>query len=419
MRSLCSLAAFLATSAAAQDKAPAAAPSTPSEGTTTVLVVPYQPIFRSAKQSKANTATEYLNRELDTKKTVQVLRAGVAVEGQSKPSLDAVNEALEAARSAEGAHRIRDAIGHRREAIAKMKENASALAEASNFIVAHHQLARALFWAAEDEEAQEVLRAAATMAPNMELPAKEYSRLYRARFAALKGELRSSPRVELLVRSVLPGAEISIDGRTTDTAPVKLVKVLPGTHIIGATAEGVDPSMMVVEVQDAAEVTIGFGQTVGGPAIGRVADAISENALPAPAIQAAQQAGRTANANFVVLGGLAKDVDHFNVHTFVLDVGSGKVSALDVTQFDLDLLTAASDVLRVVLEVEKAIDGFDGTQTSIRSIESTIRATKVVNEVDGSPDLASKRVKREKKSTRDGNRPIKPLRPTNDFGIKD
>lgn len=119
------------------------------------------------------------------------------------------------------------------------------------------------------------------------------------------------------------------------------------------------------------------------------------------------------------MGGLAKDVDHFNVHTFVLDVGSGKVSTLDVTQFDLDLLTAASDVLRVVLGVEKALESFDGAQTDIRSIDAKVRSTKVVNEVDGGPDLASRTVKRDDKPTRDTNRPIKPLRPTNDFGIKD
>jgi len=419
MRTLCSLAALLATSAAAQDKAPEAKPSAPSEGTTTVLVIPYQPIYRSAKQSKANTATEYLNRELDTKKTVKVLRAGIAIEGQSKPSLSAVDEALEAAKSAEQAHRIEEAIGHRRRAIVAMAENASALESAEDFIVAHHELARALFWASKDQEAQEVLRVAAGMAPNMELPADAYSRLYRARFGELRDELRSSPRAELLVRSVIPGAEISIDGRPTDTAPVRLVKILPGKHIIGAKAEGVDPSRMVVEVKDEGEVTIGFGRTVGGASVSRVADAIAENALPTPALQAAQQAGREAQASYVVLGGLAKDVDHFNVHTFVLDVGSGKVSTLEVTQFDLDLLTAASDVLRVVLGVEKALDGFEGTETAVRTIEPQIRPTQVVNEVDGSPDLARRTVERKPKKDDKGNRPIKPLRPTNDFGIKD
>jgi hypothetical protein len=419
MRTLCSLAALLTTSAAAQDKAAEAKPPAPSEDTTTVLVVPYQPIYRSARQSKANTATEYLNRELDTKETVEVLRAGVAVEGHSKPSLQAVDQALEAANSAEQAHRIEEAIGHRRAAIEAMAANASALDSAEDFIFAHHELARALFWAARDDEAEKVLRVAAGMAPNLELPPREYSRLYRARFAGLRDELRASPRAELLVRSVIPGAEITIDGRAADTAPVRLVKVLPGKHIIGARAEGVDRSRMVVEVEDQAEVTIGFGKTVGGSAIGRVADAIAENALPAPALEAARQAGREAKAGYVVLGGLAKDVDHFNVHTFVLDVGSGKVSKLEVTQFDLDLLTAASDVLRVVLGVEEAIEDFDGTQTEVKTIEAQIRPTEVVNEVDGSPDLAQRTADRKPKQDKDGNRPIKPLRPTNDFGIKD
>jgi len=105
------------------------------------------------------------------------------------------------------------------------------------------------------------------------------------------------------------------------------------------------------------------------------------------------------------------------VHTFVLDVPSGKMKQLDVTQFDLDLLTAESDVLRVVLGVEQALDAFDGALASADTIEKRIRRAETVNAVSAEPDLSSRRKvenKSEKKRIRPG-----PIRAPTDIEIDD
>lgn len=410
--------AFAQAQPAAADQAPPNPASEPAANATRVLVIPYQPIFRSAEQRKANKATEYLNQELGTKATIQVLRAGTSVEGQPRPQLDEALAALEAAKKAEAEHRIADAVAARRDAIQKMEENAPAIPEATDYIMAHHRLARALMWRGQDDEAKAVMATAARMDPNMELDAAEFSRLYRSWYASLKDDLRSAGRAQVLVRSVIPGATIAIDGREMDTAPVRLQEVLPGKHILSATAEGAEPTRAVIEVKagEEKEYVIAFGQTVGGPTVSRVADAISENTLSGEAVAAAQKAGQSADARYVVMGGLAKDEDHFNVHTYVLDVPSGKLKALDVTQFDLDLLTAESDVLRVVLGVEQAVDTFDGALASAQTIEQSIRRAETVNAVSAEPDLSDRRTVKKKKKKK---KKIGPVRAVTDIDIKD
>lgn len=408
---------------AAADKGPPAEAGAPEAAeapeATKILVIPYQPIFRSAKQKSVDKATGYLSEELGSKDTIQVLRAGVAIEGQPQPSMDAVNEALEKAAAAEADHRIGDAIELRSRIINLMTQNASALPDDATFILAHHQLARALMWAGRDEDAKKMIDVAARMEPKFELPANEYSRLYRKWFRSRRKDLRREPRGELLVRSVLPGAIISIDGREMDVAPIKLTQVLPGKHLISAKLDGVAPSRTVVQVdaREAQEATIGFGETVGGPSIGAVADAVTENKLPTSAVQAAETAGRAAEAEWVVLGGLAKDGDHFNVHTYLLKVGSGKLAPINVTQFDSMLLTAESDVLRVVLGIEKALDQFDGAVAQVNMIEKKIRPSKVVNEMSGEPDLS--KPERGSAGPTKGGRKIGPVKPTDDLDIED
>jgi hypothetical protein len=400
---------------AAVDTAP---PSADAATATRILVIPYQPIFRSAEQRKANKATEYLNQELGSKASIEVLRAGVSVEGQARPSIEAAVSALERAKKAEAEHRIDDAITARQEAISLMEQNAAAIPEAEDYILAHHRLARAYMWRGRDDEARQTMMAAAAMDPNMQLEASEFSRLYRTWYRAMRKELRSAGRGQVLVRSVLPGATISIDGREMDTAPVRLQDVVPGKHILSATAEGAEPTRAVIEVKagSESEYTIAFGETVGGPTIGKVADSITENTLSADAVTAAQKAGQSADASYVVLGGLAKDEDHFNVHTFVVDVPTGKMKQLDVTQFDLDLLTAESDVLRVVLGVEQAVDAFDGAIASAATIEQRIRRAEVVNSVNAEPDLS---VQRKRTAPKQPTRRRGPIRAVQDIDIED
>lgn len=396
-------------SASAQE----ATESTEKTGTR-VLVLPYQPIFRSVPQGKIQTATDLLNKELQTRNGIVVVRGGVAAEGQeSQVSLEEAGQLLNKAEKLEAERRIGPAIEARRSAIASMEKNAAAIENAVDYVLAHHELARALFWAAKDSEANLVLETAARMKPTLELEPTEFSRLYRSTFRGIAEKVLSERRGELMVSSNLPGAKVSFDGRAMDAAPVLLKKAVPGKHLLQARLDGVPPFAAVVEVKAGkkSEFAVSFGNTMGGSSVGAVADALAKNRIPKAAVQSAAKAGRDAGAKFVVAGAMARDEDKFRVHTFVVDVGASAISSLDVVNFDLELLTAESDVLRVVQAIDKKVTGFSGGEPAVATIDKRIREQSTVNEVNAEPPkFAEKSSSEEAKGDKTSRRVFQPLK---------
>lgn len=396
---LAAAAALLVTApafAAAPEGKAADAAGTGTDGNK-ILVLPYQPIYRSVPQKKVQTATDLLNKELSQKDGIVVIRGAVAEEKGQPASLDDANKFLNAAEQAEAERRIEDAIAARKKSIEAMEKNAGAIEDPEDYLLAHHFLARALMWAARDKEAKETLNVVARMDPNLGLPSEQFSRLYRSWFRKTAARVIRERPGKLLVKSSIPGARISMDGREMDVAPVLLKKVVPGKHLIIAELEGVPTTGAVVQVspKKTAEFTVTFGSTMGGDAVGRVAEAVAQNELPKKAVQSAAKAGRDASAKFVVLGGLARQENSFRVHTFVVDVDKSRVKPLDPVKFDIELLTAESDVLRVVRNVEDAIANFSGGKSDVNRIERSIKVQSTVNEVVASPSF--KRVKKKKK----------------------
>ncbi len=376
-----------------------------------VLVLPYQPIFRSVEQRKVATATNLLNKELREKDGLVIIRGAIANGSAGEgPSLDAATAATKEAEAAEAKRDVAAAITARKASIAAMEKNAGAIENADDYILAHHHLARALMWSAKDDEAKKMLDTAARMNPAIELPANEFSRLYRRWFAAASTQVMKDKRGELFVKSGLPGAKVFLDGREMDVAPVVLEKAVPGKHLLTAQVEGVPTFGGIVEVKPGKKTTftVSFGGSVGGDSVGDVADAIAANSLSTAAVKSAVQAGKSAGAKFVVAGGMAKDEDHFNVHTLVVDVNSGAVQHLNVVNFDLELLTAEADVFQIVGAIDESVRSFKGA-SMVKTIEKRIRSQSTINEVDASPTKVDRRSRVKKDKKDDKRRVFKPL----------
>ncbi|MEO1227657.1 MAG: PEGA domain-containing protein [Myxococcota bacterium] len=391
-----------------------------------ILVLPYQPIFRSAEPDKVSLATELVVKELSRGGSLEVVRGGVAKDGASAPTGEKIQASLAAARKARADKNIRAAISAYQSTLKEMVAAPAALEDAQTFIQTHHELARALLEAAEDDKAAAVMNTAARMAPGFDLPASEYSRFYRQRFRAVAKEAVEARPAEILVRSALPGATIFLDGRETRVAPVRLESALPGQHIVQAELEGVPTAAAIITLKPGKnpEFTVSFGETWGGVAVGAVADAIAENQLPANAVKKAVEAGKEASAAFVVAGGMAHDkvAAKFNVHTFVVNVATGGVRQLDLTNFDLDMLTAASDVIQVVRGVEQSVKEFGDAKRAVASIEGKVQPKSIVNPFDAKPDFSSsagKRPSRRPAGRPAARRPIKVLKGTGSIRIKD
>jgi hypothetical protein len=375
-----------------------------------VLVLPLHPVYRSVAQNKIQMANDLLLKELD-QKDLQIVRGGVSKGETTAPSVEGANKATAEAVKAEADREIQKAIAARKTAISEMEKNAAAV-DPDEYVAAHHFLARALMWSGEDKAAQDIIDIAARMRPAFVVQPAEFSRLYRKWVQKAAEKAVADRPGELMVRAALPGAQITLDGRPMDVAPVILKKVVPGKHLLGAKIEGVPPFAAIVDVKPAKnDFTVVFANTVGGASVGTVADAIAENAIPKKAVEAAAAAGKEAGAAYVVLGALAKDDDRFHVHTYVVDVAKASIKPLDVVDFDLELLTAESDVLRVVQNIHSVIGAYASTETSVGVIERRINKQPTVNEVAAAPSLAADETA--KKTPGDGKKvirgPVKPL----------
>ena len=359
--------------------------------TTTVVVLPYQPILRSVSADKVRKATDHLIRELRRSQSLKVVVAGKASDPTTAGSLKAASDLAEQADKAEQNKNIVEAIERRRAAVAALEDNVAAMDEPERYVRALHRLARALMWSGADKPAREVMTLAARIAPYFSLPPARYSRLYRRWFAdEAQRVLREQPGT-LVVRSQVPGAIVRLDGRKMDAAPIRIRKVIPGRHWIRATVQGVAPYGRFVELSPGSEliVDVDFGDIVGGAAVGESASALAQNRLPAMAVNNAAIVGEQAGARLVILGGLAADrvEKDFNVHTFVVNVSTKTVAVLLPVSFDESLLTAESDVIGVVEQIEEVARSFPTGVANVEQIEPQTAgfATSNVIEVDGSP----------------------------------
>ncbi len=379
---------------AAAPAADPAAAAAPKPNATRILVLPYQAIYRSVPQKKLASASDLLFKELGQKEDVAIVKGAVNTDGEQKgPSLDTAKVALAEAEKAEGDKRIDDAIAHWQKGILAMEANAAAVADASEYIAAHHRLARAFMWSGRDKEAQDTLAVVARMSPAFELPKAEFSRLYRRWHTEATNAFAKDKPGQITVSSALPGAKVSIDGRAMpETAPLLLDKVVPGKHLVRVEVPEVTPFGAVVTVTAGgnAQLRATFGNTLGGSSVGQVTDAIAENALPTPAVDSAAAAGKAADAKFVILGAMAKDEDKFRVHTFAVEVATGKIAKLDAIAFDLDLLTAEADVLKIANAVHGAIAAFPAGERAIAQVEPRIRSQSTVTKVDASPEMVAR-----------------------------
>ena len=191
-----------------------------------------------------------------------------------------------------------------------------------------------------------------------------------------------------------------------------LQKVVPGKHLVTARIDGVPAyaATVVVEPKKTIEVVASYASTAGGSAVGKVADAIALNAVPKEAVASASEAGKSVGASWVVFGAMARDDDRFRVHTYVVDVAATQVAALEELSFDLELLTAESDVLRIVKNARAKVDTFSEGQPSFARIERRIRTQSTVNKVNASPEMIVAKSPTGKKKTRDVRPVFRPLK---------
>jgi hypothetical protein len=414
----------VATAESASDSPNSQSPAPQTESTaqeatesdkSTALSLPYQGIYRSVPQDKLDTATALLQKELQVLDSLNIIRGAVASPDAKSPKLDEYRASVESANQAENARQIAPALQARKKALASLEKNAGAMPahDASEYLQAHHELARTLMLAGDDARADKTIKLAARLAPTYPLNKQIYSRIYQKHFKTAADQAIADRRGSIMVKSILPGANIELDGRPTGVAPILLEKVVPGRHLIVARIDGVIPFSTVINVaaKQEAKVVARYGNTAGGDEVGAVAEALSTNKLPKAMVASAVKASKAVGAEWVIFGAIAKADDKFRVHTYLLKTDTQKIKVLQTVNFDLELLTAESDVLRIVQDASASIADFDGADTEITLIEKRMRAKSTVTRFNASPDYvdysARGKSKSKKKIKRTVFRPLK------------
>jgi len=375
---------------AAKASAPAEAEEQNETPKSKILSLPYQGIYRSVPQEKLDIATALLQKELQTLDTLNIIRGAVANADAKAPSLAQYEDSLQSAAQAESARQIKQAVQARKKALASLEKNAGAMPanDSSEYLKAYHELARTMMLAGDDASAQKTIELVARLAPTYELSSKVYPRLYQKQYKAAGEKAMAERRGSIMVKSILPGAAVELNGRPTGVAPILLEKVVPGRHLIVTRIEGVIPFSTVINVvaKKQSEVTARYGNTAGGDEVGAVADALSTNKLPKAIVASAVKASKAVGAEWVIFGAMAKDDDKFRVHTYLMNSAAKKIKSLEIVNFDLELLTAESDVLRIVQNTTASMENFDGKAGEIKLIEKRLREQSTVNRFNASPE---------------------------------
>ena len=102
-----------------------------------------------------------------------------------------------------------------------------------------HLLAGAIFLArGRIDAAQARLRRALQLSPELRAPPARYAPRVRAQLAALRGDPGPSAQLSVRIAPALTGAQVFVDGRARGAAPLELLDVPAGRHLVRVSAPG-------------------------------------------------------------------------------------------------------------------------------------------------------------------------------------
>lgn len=240
-------------------------------------------------------------------------------------------------------------------AVRLLEKNADAVPDLRLLPEAYLQLGVAYFRDGLEDEGDEMLNKAAHLDPERALSEADYPPIFikvydRARFNVLR-----RPRAQIEVKAT-PGAQVLFDGRNMGKAPVLLKDALPGEHWIRVERPGEAPQVKKIKARGKRTIVVAFeGGDEGGdpsPAVG-VLGAVEKNEIGPEHVKQLQNAGRRANADFVMIGAIWATDTAYQIRTAYVRVKDGTVGRLTNIAFDLDMLSAEIEVFKLAEDAKK------------------------------------------------------------------
>ena len=206
---------------------------------------------------------------------------------------------------------------------------------------------------AQEPEAERCLAYVVSLDPERELDKKRFPALFVSAHQKVRNQLLSGPRGKVLVDESATGAAILLDARETNAAPVRLLEVLPGQHLVRASREGQPTWGIIVEVKPDAETVVSPG-FLAKDRKGPIEDLL-QNRFSADSATVIAAAAKAAGLKGAVVGAAAKMSGKVALQLIYVDAATAKTILLPEATFQIGLLDLSIEVLPPREKLEAAL----------------------------------------------------------------
>jgi hypothetical protein len=364
-----------------------------ADDATSVLVLPYAPVYGELPQSLGDKTGEMLTQELNATDDVEVLKPAAAAQGEGKDPAAEAEKAQAAADKAYAQAKEQQARGDEyieklkfkpaadtfEKAIELYRANADWLTDFTPLADAYLKLSVAMFRLGREEEGEDLLLNVVRLDPGRELKKDQYPPLFIHIFDNLKKKAVKKGKGSLKVVSAPPGAKAFVDGRETGETPLLVRDLLIGEHYVRVEKAGLPPWAGRVDVRKDREIEVRADLGGGSGPMGEAMAAVGRNRVDVDTVKKLRQIAVASKAPYVIFGGVFPQGENTGVQSYLYRVRDDAVAPLVTLQFDSEMLGASIEIYKLAGDVQEKIKKFPAVST-LPALPLTVSATSAPKE---------------------------------------
>ncbi|MBI5529870.1 MAG: PEGA domain-containing protein [Deltaproteobacteria bacterium] len=337
-----------------------------------LMIFPYQPVYGTVPDDIGTKTSELVQNEIANNERIKLVpapklqTAAPAAAEEARIDHNAIKKALGQVKN--GASEVKAqnfdrAIKLLKDAGAVLERNAEYLDDLSPLIEAYLNLSMAYLGSGEEEAGEDLITHVVRLDPKRQLDPKEFVPLFLRIFDARRKSLYNQPRGSIFVNAMPAGASITIDGKPVGNAPAYLKDLIRGEHYLKIEKPGEPPRYKRVSVPGGSQIEVkiefaGAGGPGGTGPEASIAQGIRNNKLDPKVRDEAKLLAQKAGADYVVLGGVTKAENMYQVNSYIIKVKTAEIAPLVTLFFDPDMLGASIEIYKMVEEIAKKFDAF-------------------------------------------------------------
>ena len=338
-----------------------------------LMIFPYQPVYGTVSDEVAAKTTELMQSEIANSDKIKLVPSpklkteAPASSEEAKIDQAAIKKAIGQVKSGSTELKSQNfdkAIKILKDALTVLERNAEYLDDINPLLDCYLNLSVAYLGSGEEEAGEDLINHVVRLDPARQLDPKEFVPLFLRIFHARRTSIYKQPRGSILVQAAPAGASVTIDGKQVGNAPAILKELIRGEHYLKVEKAGEPPKYKRVSVPSGSQVEVKFefagaggGPTGGGTEVA-IAQSIRNNKLDSNAREQAKLLAQKAGADYVVLGGVTKADNMYQVNSYIIKVKTAEITPLVTLFFDQDMLGASIEIYKMVEEIAKKFETY-------------------------------------------------------------